>query len=473
MGKKRYIDKRDPNTHTFSLVHRSQRDPLAADKEAPQRVLAPVSFGNRAGKQRAVDDDGVFDDIGEARKEQYDKKAELALSGIFYDDEYDYNQHLRERGAEDAEYIPADPEKMAKLSNLAGQSLELPADLLPSATEDDIGILNRNMPSSGIRLDWDPEIVAALDDALDLEDPENVLDDDFIIQAEIDQVEDAEEDDIDSEGSYDTVKDQEEILNDFKMNQYETQTNKSRFTEYSMTSSILPRTEILQRHDDHFENFFEQYDDEEIGDLEELDNVGGEADIDAYGHVLDEFLDQEMAYDASKLTLEDTEKTKNIVRSTAESEDEGDRDLEIVEYKDKPFNKDEDCETILSTRSTLYNHPTRIVEPSNRIKIDKKTGLPTSFQKDVALRKNKGNAETEESSSEDEEQEEKVNTAIGRSKVETAEEKKLRKKAIKEQRRGRREIKKATKTAFKTEEKRQKANLRSIPTIGPRITQIH
>lgn len=28
---------------TFNLVHRSQRDPLAADETAPQRVLVPVS----------------------------------------------------------------------------------------------------------------------------------------------------------------------------------------------------------------------------------------------------------------------------------------------------------------------------------------------------------------------------------------------------------------------------------------------
>ena len=33
---------------------------------------------------------------------------------------------------------------------------------------------------------------------------------------------------------------------------------KSRFTEYSMTSSILPRSEKLQLHDDRFEEFYSQ-----------------------------------------------------------------------------------------------------------------------------------------------------------------------------------------------------------------------
>lgn len=36
---------------------------------------------------------------------------------------------------------------------------------------------------SGPRLDFDPDIVAALDDDFDFDDPENLLEDDFILQA--------------------------------------------------------------------------------------------------------------------------------------------------------------------------------------------------------------------------------------------------------------------------------------------------
>lgn len=39
--KKKFIDRK--KAVTFNLVHRSQRDPLAADETAPQRVLVPVS----------------------------------------------------------------------------------------------------------------------------------------------------------------------------------------------------------------------------------------------------------------------------------------------------------------------------------------------------------------------------------------------------------------------------------------------
>lgn len=38
---KKFIDKK--NAVTFNLVHRSQKDPLAADESAPQRVLVPIS----------------------------------------------------------------------------------------------------------------------------------------------------------------------------------------------------------------------------------------------------------------------------------------------------------------------------------------------------------------------------------------------------------------------------------------------
>jgi len=38
---KKFIDKK--NAETFVLVHRSQKDPLAADDTAPQRVLVPLS----------------------------------------------------------------------------------------------------------------------------------------------------------------------------------------------------------------------------------------------------------------------------------------------------------------------------------------------------------------------------------------------------------------------------------------------
>lgn len=36
---------------------------------------------------------------------------------------------------------------------------------------------------SGPKLDWDPDIVAALDEDFDFSDPDNELEDDFVLQA--------------------------------------------------------------------------------------------------------------------------------------------------------------------------------------------------------------------------------------------------------------------------------------------------
>ena len=71
----------------------------------------------------------------------------------------------------------------------------------------------------------------------------------------------------------------------------------------------------------------------------------------------------------------------DVAGAAEEEEDEQVADtgpIEIAEYSAKSFNKDWDCESILSTRSTLYNHPTRIVDDSKKIKVDPKTGLPVS-----------------------------------------------------------------------------------------------
>lgn len=38
--------------------------------------------------------------------------------------------------------------------------------------------------TSGPRLDLDPDIVAALDEDFDMDDPENLLDDDFVVMAQ-------------------------------------------------------------------------------------------------------------------------------------------------------------------------------------------------------------------------------------------------------------------------------------------------
>jgi len=538
MGKKKkaFIDKKDPQSHTFSLVHRSQRDPLAADLAAPQYVLAPVSTQQgikleKEGGERA--DESQFLDAPVERQQKFEKKADLAQHGIFYDDEYDYAKHLKQTGEAGAEIIAADAAAVSAVAK--EQGLDIPADLFASAFEEDIGLLNRAAPSTGPRPDWDPEVIAALDDALDFEDPDNMLDDDFILQAESDMPEPEGNDYSDDDGGWDSGDDLRDIVSQFnnksagsavnfnangefihnqpyggpdllsKLNlDVETATIRSRFTEYSMSSSILPRSEVLQTHDSRFEKLFEQYDDDQIGALDEHeDEAAGNADIGLFEDVLDKFIAEELSAETATLEIEakamggggsgtalraklsETARARVHARGAAraadvagaaeEEEDEQVADtgpIEIAEYSAKSFNKDWDCESILSTRSTLYNHPTRIVDDSKKIKVDPKTGLPITR---IRSRGRNNPDETPEDASdagEDSDEEEPLNEGVPRNRKETAEEKKERKQAIKDEKRMRRLEKKATKEAFRDEEKKQKVAMKSNPRHGHKIKQI-
>lgn len=92
----------------------------------------------------------------------------------------------------------------------------------------------------------DPDIVAILDDEEgDVEFEE--LEDDFIKKAN------AAADD--EEGDEKEAMDEEEMGSDFGDDDHSRQgeETRSRFTEYSMTSSVIPRSEGLQQLDARFE----------------------------------------------------------------------------------------------------------------------------------------------------------------------------------------------------------------------------
>lgn len=69
MGKKKNKNNKK-NSITFRLVSRSEQDPLINYDNAPQSVLVE-------------------------EKKSKDRKAEQRKYGIYYDDDYDYMQHLK------------------------------------------------------------------------------------------------------------------------------------------------------------------------------------------------------------------------------------------------------------------------------------------------------------------------------------------------------------------------------------------
>ncbi|UZJ50753.1 hypothetical protein CBS101457_000073 [Exobasidium rhododendri] len=102
---------RSDKAQHFTLVHRSQQDPLIHDAESSSRVLKPTARKNQRQQHGQTRED-LENELGDIAKKQRKNVGEAAQYGIFYDDtEYDYMQHLRavgddynrRRGGEDVE----------------------------------------------------------------------------------------------------------------------------------------------------------------------------------------------------------------------------------------------------------------------------------------------------------------------------------------------------------------------------------
>lgn len=129
-----------------------------------------------------------------------------------------------------------------------------------------------------------------MDDALDLGDAENVLDDDFMLQV-LGGSGDAGN--LDDQLSDDQLSDSDTAVADFSDGGGSAPSAvQSHFTEYSMTSEGLPRTAALQEHDARFEAFFvAQYDESQIGALDDEEEAAdGAADPAAYEQVFDDHI---------------------------------------------------------------------------------------------------------------------------------------------------------------------------------------
>lgn len=271
-----------------------------------------------------------------------------------------------------------------------------------------------------------------------------------------------------------------------------------RFTEYSMTSSVIRRNDQLTLLDDRFENLYQQYDEDQIGGLdgEDIGNRGvykvsakieGEEDgtLNPFNDILVEFEKQNAKLTANEVLekLRDMEATKGAGDGNDNDEgEEEEEDFVRLTTFEKPKEKNNwDCESILSTYSNLYNRPKTISEPSkkklkkkdddddassvssrtvkdDKIKLSAKSGLPIGVLPAVGPTNRQLEAMDYDGLT-------RLRTAPTlRPEDESAEEKRQRKKAVKEERRERRMEKKANTAAFKDEEKRQKKTLTELQT---------
>lgn len=288
--------------------------------------------------------------------------------------------------------------------------IKLPSSVFESGYLEDVGLLNKAAVTAGKiitnftglqsnndyanyieflslrtgpRPDLDPDVIAALDEDFDHEDPENLLEDDFIqlaneglneILDEEPTAEDLEglfsdeeseqgklklnnatEDESDSEGSnYDDEELDSVGSMDGPQFSFCDEETKTQFTNYSMTSSVVRRNKQLLLVDDRFEKFFENYEDTEIGALD-CDEIEG--DINPESDLLLKYAEE---FEKEKQQEEDL--NSKIVNMAVNDESMSEADSEDSE-DDKPKEK-WDCQSIISTYSTTKNRPKIIREPS-------------------------------------------------------------------------------------------------------------
>ncbi|XP_046857414.1 protein LTV1 homolog isoform X1 [Xenia sp. Carnegie-2017] len=458
MGKKKqFINKK--NAVSFLLVHRSQRDPLQADEYSSKHVLLPLDDSNKAlddGNQTTGSEKLV-------RVEAEKRRQEQQSYGVFYDDDYDYLQHLKPRTNPSLEPLPynitvveAKKSKRKQFGNVS-----LPTEAFGSTCEEDEGLLNLAATVPGPRPDWDPDIVAALDDALDLDDPDNILEDDFVLKANESHEETrfrlGENCESDEEYYFSDCDYSDD--NQFSDAAISDDDHVSKFSKYSMTSSVIRRTQELCLLDDRFEKIMEDYDDNEIGALNN-EEVTGDC---GFNDPLINSITNDLIKDDDNNSISDKENLKvpkvhfDICENNSSNFD-GEEFVKIEEVANEQW----DCESILSTYSNLYNHPTLIKESSKnlgdkRIALSKRDGIPLGVLSDGKKDKITKSSEMKVSDNAHRQLEN-----YNRSRDETKEEKRARKQKVKNERQMRRSQKKCNKLLFKEERKRQEKSQTAI-----------
>ena len=374
--------------------------------------------------------------------------GEAAKYGIMFDDrEYDYTQHLKEMGAAGAVFIDGPkPKSAAARSSAASVVSALDAaesriarlgltDLLASEFEDEVGMLNRGEEYIGPQPqlpDDVREVLEALADAENIEEEEaGDLDDDFIALADGDDLdgsdfyddEDEEWDDNDSmRAQYSDDEDghvDDGFMSGIRDNALRRRELLSgRLTSASFSSSVLPRSELMQALDDRFDTVMEQYDEDAIGELNEEDaEVLGASNVMDFEDVLDEFIAKHEADNirgASLLThisilappgeesaevnegeaIEPNLNRPSRVRFHLPPKDgEGDDEEEdqVMPQMGGVMEDRWDCDSILSTYSNMDNHPGVILDrrvagakPAKVIRIGR-SGIPIGAFRNMAL----------------------------------------------------------------------------------------
>jgi len=447
MGKAKKQDK--ANQHHFQLVGRSLTDPLHDVEGESQSVLAPfVPTNNRHKKAGApasapgtasalqgftADMFGIHEGLNETDRELLEARVYgikdiegeelpeelVGLDGDCYfpPDGYKYDRHLKTAGTSGGTMMHANPLIAAMMEARKPVS---PEEMAVLAALEEPGYEECNQ-------DWIDEIVDEVDEKT--------------IDREV--------------WGRDTFDDDDEDLEEEDV--------------------------VRGEEDDEFDALMDEYDDDQIGCLDDLDEseLCGHKNLDKYESALDEYLaaperlkekvlvgiDKHLEEQKAEEEKEKEEALK-VKALTLDVEDGNGDDLALIghlgDYKraDIANPLEYDCESILSFRSNLSNHPGKVSRP-DRIKVKNSDLVAPPAKKLKAL----------EEGEEDEEGVELPEVITFRQRGEQPEDRKIRKAAVKEHQKIARQMKKETKLAFKNEAKKAH-NLPNAGDIRDGVTRV-
>lgn len=247
------------------------------------------------------------------------------------------------------------------------------------------------------------------------------------------------------------------------------------FTEYSMSSSVLPRNENLKSLDEQFEQMYikEYAEDTTVGalDCEEINGTIDPNKSELLASLAEEYQEMKAGkgifYEKNQEAIEFARNyIEKFENNQVEPEGEKYEEIEIVDVGRKGDKDRFDCESILSTYSNTLYHPTvlkdtdrygnPLAKRKGHIRIDPRTGIPVgafddpsalsvrnlkSLDLDLGAKSTRSNAS-------------RLSELSVRPKNETTEERRLRKKELKDFRNQRRAEKKANRVAFQEEKLR-------------------
>ncbi|XP_058789809.1 protein LTV1 homolog [Phymastichus coffea] len=434
------------NAVTFSLVHRSQHDPLVADESAPQRVLVPLTKQNK--KQTSST---------EIQKEAIHKYR------VCFDHDYEYLKNLTDVRRLDNE---EEAHSSDITSELTDTKITLPSSVFQSNVEEKVGLLNKAIASTGLNLNLDSDVVAALDDDFDFDDPNNQLEDNFMElanqQLPFDECDEEYNEEFDD--NFDEDFDGETYYGDNVQFEsldcpFANEETKSRFTEYSISSSVMKRNDQLTILDDKFEKLYADYDEHIVGSLD-CEEIEGNIEIDSERllQISNQYNEENEVVNVAELM-----KDKMNLQTELQNSSDVDSDNEPINAVTIHCDKNKwDCESILGLYNNKNNLPQTISERKDHqtIKINTKTGIPTNSEQ--CLRNIRAvNLPPELRSTIQKSMNSQRTCTLNKSvysrpKNESPEERRQRKQLVKDERKERRKERKINLLAFKEEEKKQK-----------------